>query len=133
MATDDTCLALLEFKNGAVAEITSTFSQTIGPYSRGTHFYGSEGYVSYQPHNTAHRPNHPLEVISEKQYGDRDLHEIPYEQESQFQRTWQALGKAMAEGEPPPVTGQDGRKAIEVVLAAYQSADTGRSITLPVT
>ncbi len=132
MATDDTCLALLEFHSGAVAEITSTFGQTVGPYSRGTYFYGSEGYVSYQPHNTALRPNRPLEVISEKAYGDREPHEVPYEQESQFKRMWQAFGAAMANGQPPPVTGQDGRAAIEVVLAAYRSAEEERTITLPI-
>jgi predicted dehydrogenase len=131
MTTDDTCLALLEFESGAVAEITSTFGQNVGPYSRGTFFYGSEGYVSYQPHNTALHPNRPLEVISEKTYGDREPHDIAYEQESQFKRMWQAFGKAMATGQPPPVTGQDGRKAIEVVLAAYKSADQGRTISLP--
>ncbi len=133
MTTDDTCLALLEFQSGAVAEITSTFGQTVGPYSRGTYFYGSEGYVSYQPHNTALRPNRPLEVVSEKTYGDRELHEVSYEQESQFKRMWQAFGAAMAAGQPPPVTGQDGRAAIEVVLAAYRSADEGRTIALPLT
>lgn len=131
MATDDTCLALLEFESGAVAEITSTFGQMIGPFSRGTYFYGSEGFVSYQPHNTALRPNRRLEVISQKSYGDKDPHEITYEDDSQFKRMWQAFGKAMAAGQPPPVTGQDGRAAIEVVLAAYRSAEEGRKITLP--
>lgn len=131
MATDDTCLALLEFKSGAVAEITSTFGQTVGPYSRGTYFYGSDGYVSYQPHNTALQSNRRLEVISPKQYGDRELHDVAYEDDSQFKRMWQAFGRAMAEGQPPPVTGQDGRAAIEVVLAAYRSAEEGKAIALP--
>jgi predicted dehydrogenase len=31
---------------------------------------------------------------------------------------------------PPPVTGEDGRKAIEIVLAIYKSAETGHPITL---
>lgn len=131
MATDDTCLALLEFKSGAVAEITSTFGQTVGPYSRGTYFYGSEGYVSYQPHNTALRPNRRLEVISPRKYGDQEPREIVYEDESQFTRMWQAFGRAMAEGSPPPVTGHDGRAAIEVVLAAYKSAEQGKAVALP--
>ncbi|HVC33356.1 MAG TPA: Gfo/Idh/MocA family oxidoreductase [Chloroflexota bacterium] len=131
MTTDDTCLALLAFTSGAVAEITSTFGQHVGPFSRGTYFYGSEGFVSYQPHNTALRPNHKLEVVSEKTYGDRDPHDVGYEEESQFKRMWQAFGKAMAAGQPPPVTGGDGRAAIEVVLAAYKSAEEGRAIPLP--
>jgi predicted dehydrogenase len=131
MATDDTCLALLEFASGAVAEITSTFGQTVGPYSRGTYFYGSTGFVSYQPHNTAQRPNRRLEVISPRRFGDSELHELDYADDSQFTRMWQAFGAAMAAGQPPPVTGEDGRAAIEVVLAAYRAADTGQAIRLP--
>ncbi len=133
MTTDDTCLALLEFESGAVAEITSTFGQTVGPYSRGTYFYGTEGYVSYQPHNTALRPNRRLEVISPRKYGDSEPHDIAYEDESQFTRMWRAFGRAMAAGQPPPVTGQDGRAAIEVVLAAYRSAEIGKTVALPLT
>lgn len=130
MATDDTCLALLEFENGAVAEITSTFGQTVGPYTRGTFFYGSAGYVAYQPHHSALRPNRKLVVISRQTYGDAEPHEVLYEDESQFKRMWQAFGTALAAGGPPPVTGEDGRAAIAVVLAAYQSAAEGRTIEL---
>jgi predicted dehydrogenase len=33
-------------------------------------------------------------------------------------------------GKPPAITGQDGLKALEVVEAIYQSAETGRSVKL---
>jgi predicted dehydrogenase len=38
---------------------------------------------------------------------------------------------AIDEGRPPAVTGQDGRDALEIVCAVYQSAREGRTITLP--
>jgi predicted dehydrogenase len=38
---------------------------------------------------------------------------------------------AIEEGRPPAVTGQDGRDALEIICAVYQSAREGRTITLP--
>jgi UDP-N-acetyl-2-amino-2-deoxyglucuronate dehydrogenase len=39
---------------------------------------------------------------------------------------------AIEEGRPPAVTGQDGRDALEIICAVYQSAREGRPVTLPV-
>jgi UDP-N-acetyl-2-amino-2-deoxyglucuronate dehydrogenase len=41
------------------------------------------------------------------------------------------FARAVAAGTPPPVTGRDGRAAVAVVLAAYESAERGQTITLP--
>lgn len=41
------------------------------------------------------------------------------------------LAAALRAGREPPVTGIDGRKALEVVLAIYRSADTGQPVPLP--
>jgi len=38
---------------------------------------------------------------------------------------------AVRNGTTPPVTGEDGRKALEAVLAIYQSAELGRPVSLP--
>ncbi len=39
---------------------------------------------------------------------------------------------SIREGRPPAVTGQDGRAAVEVALAAYQSAASGATVKLPI-
>jgi myo-inositol 2-dehydrogenase/D-chiro-inositol 1-dehydrogenase/scyllo-inositol 2-dehydrogenase (NAD+) len=39
--------------------------------------------------------------------------------------------EALLDGRPPPITGEDGRKAIEMTQAARLSANTGRAISLP--
>ncbi|HLH74024.1 MAG TPA: Gfo/Idh/MocA family oxidoreductase [Chloroflexota bacterium] len=131
MANDETCLALLEFTNGAVAEITSTFGQTVGPYTRGTFFYGSEGYVAYQPHFRPGAPRPEIEVVSEKAYHDREAHQVTFQPENQFAVMWRELASALVAGRGALVPGEAGRAAIEVVLAAYRSADEGRVIELP--
>ena len=38
---------------------------------------------------------------------------------------------ALDEGRPPLVDGREGRKAVEIILAIYQSAQTGAAVTLP--
>ena len=42
-----------------------------------------------------------------------------------------AFAKAIAEGTPVPITGEDGLRAAEVALAAYRSAEQKTPITLP--
>jgi predicted dehydrogenase len=42
-----------------------------------------------------------------------------------------AFAKAIAEGTPVPITGEDGLRAAEVALAAYRSAETQQAVTLP--
>ena len=39
--------------------------------------------------------------------------------------------RCVATGEPVPITGEDGLKALEVALAAYKSAQTGEVVKLP--
>lgn len=34
-------------------------------------------------------------------------------------------------GTEPPITGVDGRAAVEIALAAYQSVETGQPVSLP--
>jgi predicted dehydrogenase len=40
------------------------------------------------------------------------------------------LVESVRTGKPPAITGQDGLKALEVVEAIYQSAESGRSVRL---
>ena len=40
------------------------------------------------------------------------------------------LVESVRTGKPPAITGQDGLKALEVVEAIYQSAESGRSVKL---
>jgi predicted dehydrogenase len=42
-----------------------------------------------------------------------------------------ALLRAITEGAEVPVPGEEGRKSLELVLAAYRSIESGRAVTLP--
>jgi predicted dehydrogenase len=41
------------------------------------------------------------------------------------------MAAAVRDGRPPAVPGEEGRKAVEIVLGIYRSAETGRPVTLP--
>jgi UDP-N-acetylglucosamine 3-dehydrogenase len=41
------------------------------------------------------------------------------------------FARRVARGEPPAITGEDGLAAMELALAAYRSAETGRPVKLP--
>jgi predicted dehydrogenase len=41
--------------------------------------------------------------------------------------------QAILDGRPPAVTGAEGRKALELILAIYESSRTGKPVTLPLT
>ncbi len=51
--------------------------------------------------------------------------------ENPYAAEWRAFVAAIAEGSPPPVTGEDGYKALEIVLAAYKAFRERRAIPLP--
>ncbi len=44
---------------------------------------------------------------------------------------YEDLARALQAGEEPPVTGEDGRSALEIVLAAYRAAGTGQPVVMP--
>jgi len=43
----------------------------------------------------------------------------------------QEMARAVREGKPPLVTGEEHKKAVEIICAIYQSAQTGKPVKLP--
>jgi UDP-N-acetyl-2-amino-2-deoxyglucuronate dehydrogenase len=134
MVDEDTAVVILRFASGAVGEMLATFGQTVGPYGHAIILYGTEGYLGYGLKwvNEQHVPE--LFAVSPKLYGDRQLHlvEMPDEpRHATFTRMWTDFGAAIAEGRRARVTDEDGRKAVEIILAAYRAADEDRTVRLP--
>jgi predicted dehydrogenase len=64
------------------------------------------------------------------------MHEIDVTQADSaagFRRMWEDYARGMLENAPTRQTGEDGKRAVEIVNAAYLSNQTGRTVDLPLT
>jgi predicted dehydrogenase len=127
LAADDTAVVLLRFASGAVAEMTATFGQRVGPGEHTVTLYGRDGWASYRVDESGRTLHIASDHVAD---GDQPrLIDLP--EEPHFQTMWQRFAEAVTAGAPPPVTAADGRAAVEIILAAYQSAAEGRPVRLP--
>jgi predicted dehydrogenase len=132
---DDNAILIIEFENQAVALIEESWARLGGMDDR-AEIYGSQG-VTYADllHGSA------LETYSERGYGyavekaptTRGWTFTMYEElwNYGFPQEMQHFVDCIRHNTPPLVTGQDGRAVLEIILAAYASAGTGKKTALP--
>lgn len=145
---DDNAWLLCNFESGATGFIsTDIYSPTM---DNTTGLYGSEGtiYISSETVN-------PFQTVPLAVYTEKDVDEIPDivlkyfypkvwwdkpkdnwisiipPRDFPYLKQLNAFCKSIVEDKEPPVTGDDGVKSLEVVLAAYKSARERVRVTLP--
>ncbi|GIX03908.1 MAG: oxidoreductase [Planctomycetaceae bacterium] len=135
---EDVGVATLRFRNGALGVIEATTSAWPGLLKR-TEIHGTHGSAIVEQDDLL------LWKFSEERPEDRDILE-------QFTRKVGGTGgasdpkaisfrghmeqlkdfvQAIQTGTTPKITGEEGRKAVEIILAIYQSAWTGQRVSLP--
>jgi UDP-N-acetyl-2-amino-2-deoxyglucuronate dehydrogenase len=135
MTSEDTAVAILKFRSGAIAEMTATFGIAHGPFEHSIILHGREGYAALgvSDPNTSQRDS--LKVISPSRFGDMQVHDIDVTHvdalTTSFRRLWEDYARGITENAPTRVNGEDGKAAVEIILAAYRSAATGRAVDLP--
>jgi len=122
---DDNLIALMRFDDGTFAFFQASWTvKPMGDSSLTIH--GERGVLRLR-----RDPKHPivLELQTEEGFPDLQYPEIP------FPGLWgTACGhfvECLAQGKKPMVTGEDGKRALEVVLATIRSSETGQTIRLP--
>lgn len=135
---EDTAIAILEFENGAYGMIEGTTSCNPGEPTtfalhgdRGTIIFGDQGLVRW-----AVAPSR--DVVAEDQDMKGDLGEatvVSTADPTAISRTGHQfqvddLALAIREDREPFATGESGRKAVELILAIYESARTGREVIM---
>ena len=134
---DDNVILIIEFENDAVALIEESWARLGGMDDR-AEIYGSQG-VTYADllHGNA------LETYSEVGYGYA-VEKAPTTRGwtfTMFEEMWnygfpqemQHFVDCVRYSRPAAVTGQDGKAVLEIILAAYASAGTGKKVPLPFT
>ena len=122
---EDIMLLNLEFVNGAIGHHQSSNASAIGEY--GGRLDGTEGSIHF-PAIWGERAG-----IHYGRFGEKPQF-IPAADivvEEPVIAELRAFVDAIIHNTTPPVTGHDGRAVVEIALAAYQSAQTGESVALP--
>lgn len=129
---EDEAVAAIRFQNGALGLLEGSTAAYPG-YCARLDIYGSEGSVVIENdqikewHLRNGRPcpveNEPVGFIGGT--SSKDIWHYSHRREIQD------MISAIREDRRPLVDGQEGRKALEIVLAVYESARTGRTVNFP--
>jgi len=131
MQDEDTMVATLTFRNGAVGVMTATFAQATGPGEHSVTLFGTAGWACQRLAWAGEERRQELLVVSPTLFGDTAIHALTVPTGNAFARLWQRFAESLQAGQEPPVTAQDGRAAVEIILAGYRSAETGTVVSLP--
>jgi predicted dehydrogenase len=131
---EDMIAVLLRYSNGAIGSIDTANYAPGGGEPAVLRIYGSKGQLQFGRGSTLRayldEPFAGGEGLPALAAGEWQDVPVP---ETGNTRTLllDDFARAVAAGRSPAITGEDGRRAIETVLAAYASAERGESITLP--
>lgn len=116
---EDSIWMCLEFANGAIGALGASEIYPIGWYELGVG--GTEGAMKIAGGTTA--------IILKKHSGDSETIEL--EPNNAFVEELSHFFDCVRNDQQPLATGMDGRRSLEVVMAAFKSAETGQVVTLP--
>lgn len=136
---EDNSFALLTFSRGTVLALDISYTVPDSyPFGRDLYLAlrGTQGVLSWSPSFEGIKER--LFVCSDSgEYSQAASQQLDFELPPQpgygsvmGLRFLSDLVESVRTGKPPAITGQDGLKALEVVEAIYQSAESGRSVKL---
>jgi len=119
-------VTLFEFANGAIGELTcnwSAYAAPSAPWYELLWIYGTEGSL----HNVG-----GLFVASEKvpEWQGKFV-QLPLPEEDSFVNEIRHFGECIREGKTPLTNGEEARKSLAVVIAAYQAAERNEGVSVP--
>ena len=122
---EDIVLASMRFKDGAVGLLHSSNASAIGEY--GGRLDGTEGSLHFPSIWGGDAGIRWARFGEEQKF--IPLSDIPVSNPVQSELA--AFVDAILQDKEPPVTGKDGRAAVEIALAAYRSIQVGQKVDLP--
>lgn len=120
---DDTFQIDITFKNGVTGHLYASCASAIGEY--GMTFEGSEGTLQNGGFGG------PLRYAKFDEKEPSDIAREEWEKEEPYRHELRLFFEAVESGSEPAITATDGRAAVELALAAYESARTGEVVRLP--
>jgi predicted dehydrogenase len=135
---EDTAVATLEFENGALGIIEATTAAYPG-YLKRIEIHGSEGSAVLEEEDLkkwdfakkSRSDAKILEAMASSRStggGAADPAAIGHHGHAEILKDFV---KAIHSGGEPAVNGPEGRRSVEIILAIYKSAQTGKAVKLP--
>ena len=116
--TEDLAMAMLRFKNGAFGTLLGTTTYPTDSPTK-VEVHGDKGAVV-----TSNNAIEYWKMEGEDEATDDFVYEGP-------KNVIEDMIGVITEGKAPRVSGPEGRKSLEIVLAVYESAKKGAQVTLP--
>lgn len=129
---EDIGMAVLKFKNGAVATVEGTVNVYPQNLEETLYLFGENGTVKIGGKSTNN-----IDVWNFKDEDVDDQNNIGLKEETEnvygngHTSLFKDMIEAIQEDRDPYITAVDGKNALEIVLAIYKSSFTGKSVKLP--
>lgn len=125
--TEDTGVALLKFASGACGTIAGTTSAYPG-FGTSLDIYGEDGGIGMRNNQITNWKIRGDQMAAEEAavIGNAELNVTKDTTGEQIQD----MIDAVRNNRPPLITGKEGRDAVEIVLAIYESSRTGKEVRL---
>ncbi|REK15749.1 MAG: gfo/Idh/MocA family oxidoreductase [Planctomycetota bacterium] len=138
IAVEDTAVATLKFKNGALGVIEASTAAYPG-YLKRIEIHGSEGSAAMEEEDVV------AWDFAKKARGDAAVEKRMAESISTaggasdpsaighhgHTEQFRDVLDAIREDRPPAIDGPEGRRSVEIILGIYKAAETGKTIKLP--
>ncbi|MBD3289037.1 inositol 2-dehydrogenase [candidate division KSB1 bacterium] len=121
----DTAVVVLSYENGAMATIDNSREAVYG-YDQRVEVFGSEGMVTV----TNNTPDNHIYLNRDGVHTALPLNFFMERYTESYLGEMQAFIQSLLEDTEPPVTGEDGLKAVQMGLAANKSLKEGRPVKL---
>ena len=131
---EDTAVVTLKFKSGALGIIEGTTS-IYTPIQERFELHGEKGSILIEGENIRRA------VLLDKDEKEIEIHLPGKDRKNIFpkEQAWlmghyrviQDMIDAVREDKAPSISGEEGRKALEIILAIYRSSKTNKPVRLP--
>ena len=133
---EDTISAIYRFDNGAIGTVIATVAAQ-GPGSITTRLLGSSGQIYiHADEETTHRVggSRYLKLAVKKDIAGFKLgcwNELELPKANASTVFMERFAQAALDGTPCDIPGEEGRRVLELILAAYQSGRTHQAVSFP--
>jgi UDP-N-acetyl-2-amino-2-deoxyglucuronate dehydrogenase len=128
MEGEDTAAVLMEFESGAIGTFTCSWSAKAPENEEFLQIYGPKGSIitTYNGQSLEMRSETPpagWQTVSRFIY--------PIDQAGSMKLELADFARCILQDTRPPISGEDGKKSLELTLATYLSSDSGQPVDLP--